>query len=241
MQIYRRENYEAMSRQAADILAEQIISKPDSVLGLATGSSPIGLYRLLSDRHRAGELDFSRVTTVNLDEYKGLGPSNPRSYRYFMQENLFDHVNIPADRSFLPDGLAADDAAECARYDALLEAVGPIDLQLLGLGNNGHIGFNEPGDFFSAGTHCVALSESTCAANSRFFACESEVPRFAYTMGIGSIMHARRILLIVSGEAKAEILHKALKGPITPWVPASVLQLHRDVVVVGDDAALALF
>lgn len=239
MRIFRTKDYEDMSRQAANLLGAQVLLKPDAVLGLATGSSPLGAYRLLRERCEKGELDFSRARAINLDEYCGLGPQHPQSYRYFMQQNLFDHINIPPENTHLPHGLAPDPAAECARYDAVIAGAGGIDMQLLGLGLNGHIGFNEPADTFAGGTHRVALTQSTIQANSRFFG-EEEVPRYAYTMGISSIMQARRILVIVSGESKAQILREAFAGPVTPLVPASVLQLHRDVILVGDAPALSL-
>lgn len=229
-----------MSRQAAAILAAQVILKPACVLGLATGSSPVGLYQNLVKRYNNGELDFSKVTSVNLDEYKGLGPDHPQSYRKFMDSNLFDHVNIDKSRTFVPNGLEQDSEKACKEYDSLIEQTGGVDLQLLGLGNNGHIGFNEPGDSFACGTHCMELAQSTIEANKRFFESEDEVPRYAYTMGIRSIMCAKKILLIVSGKAKAEALKAVLYGPVTPKVPGSVLQLHPDVAVVADEEAMSL-
>lgn len=229
-----------MSRKAAAILAAQVILKPACVLGLATGSSPVGLYQNLVKQYNNGELDFSKVTSVNLDEYKGLGPDHPQSYRKFMDSNLFDHVNIDKSRTFVPNGLEQDSEKACKEYDSLIEQTGGVDLQLLGLGNNGHIGFNEPGDSFTCGTHCMELTQSTIEANKRFFESEAEVPRYAYTMGIRSIMCAKKILLIVSGKAKAEALKAVLYGPVTPKVPGSVLQLHPDVAVVADEEAMSL-
>ncbi len=240
MNIYRVKNYEDMSRRAAAIVSAQIVLKPDCVLGLATGSSPEGLYQNLVKQYKDGDLDFSRVTSVNLDEYKGLAPDHEQSYRRFMNDHLFDHVNIDKDRTFVPDGLNEDSEKVCSAYDELIARTGGIDLQLLGLGNNGHIGFNEPADAFTCGTHCVELTQSTIDANKRFFASEDLVPRYAYTMGIGNIMAAKKILLIVSGKEKAEALKAALTGPVTPKVPASVLQLHPDVAVVADEDALEL-
>ena len=240
MNIYRVKNYEDMSRRAAAIVSAQIVLNPDCVLGLATGSSPEGLYQNLVKQYQDGDLDFSRVTSVNLDEYKGLAPDHEQSYRRFMNDHLFDHVNIDKDRTFVPDGLNEDSEKVCSAYDELIARTGGIDLQLLGLGNNGHIGFNEPADAFTCGTHCVELTQSTIDANKRFFASEDLVPRYAYTMGIGNIMAAKKILLIVSGKAKAEALKAALTGPVTPKVPASVLQLHPDVAVVADEDALEL-
>lgn len=238
MRIYRTKNYKEMSRKAADIIAAQVILKPDCVLGLATGSTPIGTYRELVARYEKGELDFSEVTTVNLDEYKGLDRANDQSYYYFMHDHLFDRVNLRKDRSFLPDGMEPDSEKACGEYEKIIAQTGGIDLQLLGLGNNGHIGFNEPADHFPKATHCVDLTQSTIDANKRFFEREEDVPRKAYTMGIGTILSAKKIVLAVSGEGKAKILRDALCGPVTPSVPASILQLHRNVYVVADEAAL---
>ncbi|MCI8939845.1 MAG: glucosamine-6-phosphate deaminase [Dorea sp.] len=239
MRIYKTEDYKKMSKMAARIIASQIIMKPDCVLGLATGSTPIGLYKYLVKWYQKGELDFSEVVSVNLDEYKGLPKSNDQSYDYFMRDNLFGLVNIDAANTYLPDGLAEDSDLECERYERLIRSLGGVDLQLLGMGHNGHIGFNEPGDAFDLATHCVDLQPSTIEANKRFFASADDVPKQAYSMGIGTIMKAKKILLIVSGEDKAETLKKALHGPITPKLPASVLQLHPDVTVVGDAAAFS--
>lgn len=240
MQIFREKDYEGMSRRAASLISAQIILKPHCVLGLATGSSPIGTYRRLVEGYQNGELDFSEVRTVNLDEYKGLAPDNDQSYRYFMQDNLFSKVNIRPENTNVPNGLASDDTAECTRYDAVIRSMGGVDLQLLGIGHNGHIGFNEPASEFPKDTHCVALTQSTIDANSRLFASPDLVPHYAYTMGIKSIMMAHKILLIASGKDKAEIVKKAFFGPVTPEVPASILQLHPDVVLVADEAALSL-
>lgn len=240
MVIYSTKNYEEMSKKAANIIAAQVILKPAGVLGLATGSTPVGAYQELVKKYEAGELDFSQVTTVNLDEYKGLPGENDQSYRYFMNKNLFDHVNVDKERTFVPNGLEEDDKKECSHYDSLIESVGGIDLQLLGIGGNGHIGFNEPCDEFIKGTHQVGLAESTIQANARFFDKIEDVPRFAYSMGIGNIMSARKVLLVASGEGKAQAVYDSFFGPITPQVPASILQLHPDVVVVADEAALSL-
>ena len=239
MVIYKAKDYQDMSRKAANIISAQIIMKPNCVLGLATGSSPVGTYKQLIEWYKKGDLDFSQVTSVNLDEYKGLSPENDQSYRYFMNTNLFDHVNIDKTRTFVPDGLEADSEKACNDYNAVIRKQGGVDLQLLGLGHNGHIGFNEPDSAFAQTTHCVDLTESTIEANKRFFASADDVPRQAYTMGIGTIMRAKKILLIVNGEAKADIVAKAFFGPVTPEVPASILQLHNDVVIVGDKAALS--
>ena len=240
MRIYRVKNYDAMSRQAANIISAQIILKPDSVLGLATGSTPIGAYRQLIDWYRKGDLDFSGIRSVNLDEYLGLSADDPRSYVCFMRKNLFDAINIKPENTFIPDGCATDPTEECARYNQLIRTLGGIDLQLLGIGNNGHIGFNEPGDCFAKETHPVRLTENTIAANARFFSSVEEVPKYAISTGIKNIMQAKRILLIASGTAKAEALFSTICGPITPAVPASILQLHENVTIVADEAALAL-
>lgn len=231
--------YEEMSALAAGMIGAQVILKPDCVLGLATGSSPIGTYKKLVESCEKGLLDFSGVRTVNLDEYCGLSGDNPNSYRYFMNDNLFDHVNIDKENTHVPNGFAEDLEAEAARYEAFIESLGGVDLQLLGIGHNGHIGFNEPADHFPLGTHLVDLTHSTIEANKRFFASEADVPRQALTMGIGTIMRARSILVVVSGKDKAEIVRKAFCGPVTPQVPASVLQLHADVTLVGDEEALS--
>ena len=238
MKILLTDSYDEMSRRAAKIFAAQLTLKPDSVLGLATGSTPLGLYAELARLCAAGELNFSKVRSVNLDEYVGLSASHPQSYRHFMDENLFSRVNIARENTFVPDGTAKDPAAACSGYDKRIRELGGIDLQLLGLGHDGHIGFNEPGDCFVPGTHVVTLTEQTIDANARFFASREDVPRQAVTMGIGQILQARRIVLLVSGGDKAEILYKAVRGPVTPRVPASVLQLHADVTLLGDRAAL---
>ncbi len=239
MKIYRAKDYEDLSRKAANIISSEVILKPDCVLGLATGSTPIGTYKNLIKSYENGDLDFSAVTSVNLDEYKGLGPDHDQSYRYFMNHNLFDHINIDKARTFVPDGLEADSDKACQAYNDIIAGCGGIDLQLLGLGHNGHIGFNEPADEFEKETHCVNLTESTIEANKRFFASEADVPRQAYTMGIKTIMQARKVLVVVSGGDKADILAKVVNGPVTPAVPASILQMHNDVIIVADEAALS--
>lgn len=232
MQFITVKTYEELSEKAANIVASQVIMKPNCVLGLATGSSPVGLYKNLVKKYNAGELDFSKVTSVNLDEYKGLDGTNDQSYRYFMQDNLFNHINIDANKTFVPNGCTDDVAAECTEYDERIKRLGGIDLQLLGIGLDGHIGFNEPADEFVKATHIVDLHESTIKANARFFEDEAMVPRQAITMGMMSIMQAKKILLVANGAAKKEIVEKAFFGPITPWVPASILQLHPDVTVI---------
>lgn len=232
MKFITTQTYEKLSRQAANIISAQVIMKPDCVLGLATGSSPIGVYRQLIDWYNKGDIDFSQVTTVNLDEYVGLNGNHPQSYRYFMQTNFFDHINIKPENTYVPSGVAADTAAECAEYDARIRRFGGIDLQLLGIGLDGHIGFNEPGDCFVTATHVADLHESTVKANARFFAGEDEVPRQAISMGMVSIMQAKKILLIANGPAKKDVLLRAFEGPITPALPASILQLHPDLTVI---------
>lgn len=226
------DSYEKLSRQAANIISAQVIIKPDSVLGLATGSSPLGTYRQLIDWYEKGDIDFSECISVNLDEYVGLGGENDQSYRYFMNHNFFHAINIKPENTFVPNGLAEDLAAECEKYDARIADLGGIDLQLLGIGLDGHIGFNEPDDYFVKNTHVVELHESTIKANSRFFENEAEVPRRAVTMGMVSIMQAKKILLIASGKNKRDIVEKAFFGPITPKIPASILQLHPDITVI---------
>ena len=232
MKFITAESYEKLSRQAANIISAQVIIKPDCVLGLATGSSPVGIYRQLIDWYRKGDIDFSGVTSVNLDEYVGLKGDHPQSYRYFMQTNFFDHINIRPENTYVPCGCASDFDKECADYDARIAAFGGIDLQLLGIGLDGHIGFNEPGDCFVKSTHVVDLHESTIQANARFFHSADEVPRQAVTMGMVSILQAKKILLVANGAAKKEILLRAFNGPITPEIPASILQLHPDITVI---------
>lgn len=240
MRIIRAKDYRDASRKAANIISAQVILKPDSVLGLATGSSPIGIYEQLIKWYEKGDLDFSQVKAVNLDEYVGLTADHDQSYAYFMRQNLFDHVNIDLNNTNIPNGMDPDAQRECARYDALLHSLGGVDLQLLGLGGNGHIGFNEPCGEFVKGTHCVELTQGTIDANSRFFENESLVPRKAYTMGILDIMQAHRVVMIVSGANKAQAVLDSFCGPVTPKVPASILQLHPDFTLVADEAAMSL-
>jgi glucosamine-6-phosphate deaminase len=241
MRIYKAKDYKDLSRKAANIISAQVIMKPDCVLGLATGSSPVGTYRQLIDWYNKGDLDFSSVKTVNLDEYKGLTKDNDQSYYYFMYNNFFKDININMENTNIPDGTEPDSKKECDRYNQVIADLGGIDLQLLGLGHNGHIGFNEPDAAFEKMTHCVDLTPSTIEANKRFFASADEVPKQAYTMGIKTIMQAKKILLIVSGGEKAQILRDVLLGPVTPHVPASILQLHNDVTIVADEAALSIY
>ena len=238
MEIIVAKDYQDMSEAAADIIAELVAEKPGCVLGLATGSTPEGLYAELVKRYEEEGLDFSRVATFNLDEYRGLPADHEQSYRYFMQDNLFNHIDIKPENTHVLNGLTKNPEAECAAYNKLIQDLGGIDLQLLGMGHNGHIAFNEPGDDFGLEAHLVDLTESTIEANKRFFESRDEVPRHALSMGIKNIMNARRILIIVSGEEKADIVKQAFTGPVTKEVPASVLQLHPDVTLVGDKAAL---
>lgn len=225
--------------RAAELYRALLRRKPDAVLGLATGSTPLGLYAQLVALYRAGEISFAQATSFNLDECVDLPPTHDQSYRYFMEKNLFSQIDLPQARIHVPSGLDVSEAA-LAAYDEAIEAAGGIDLQLLGLGGNGHIGFNEPGTPFALGTHVVALTERTRRDNARFFASLDEVPTHAATMGVRTVMHARAILLLAFGRAKAEALAAALTGPVTPDVPASVLQLHPDVTVFCDKEAAAL-
>ena len=240
MRIYKATDYNDMSRKAANIISAQIILNSESVLGLATGSSPIGVYEQLIDWNHKGDVDFSSIKTVNLDEYQGLDKTDKQSYYYFMHKRLFEHVNIRLENTHIPDGMEKDARKECAHYEDVIKSLGGVDLQLLGLGHNGHIGFNEPADVFEEVTHCVELTQNTIDVNKRFFSSEEAVPKKAYTMGIGTIMRAKQIVLIVSGEDKADILKKVIEGPVTPKVPASILKFHPYVTIVADKAALSL-
>ena len=241
MKIIRAKDYQDMSRKAANIISAQVIMKPDCVLGLATGGTPVGTYAQLVDWYNKGDLDFSEVTTVNLDEYRGLPKEHPQSYWYFMNENLFSKVNIDPAKTNLPDGTNLDTAAECARYNGIIHKLGGIDLQLLGIGPNSHIGFNEPGEAFELETHCIDLAPTTIEANKRFFdGNENLVPKQAYTMGIKTIMQARKVLVVANGKAKAQAVKDAVTGPVTPACPGSILQLHPDCILVADEEALSL-
>jgi glucosamine-6-phosphate deaminase len=230
-------SYDEMSQRAALLVASHIVVNPDSVLGLPTGSTPVGMYRELIRMHREMRLDFSGVTTFNLDEYAGLGPSDPQSYHHFMKETFWSQVNLRRSRAFVPNGLAKDLQTECGRYEKLIERRGPIDLFVLGIGQNGHIGFNEPSRALLAETHMEKLSEKTRRDNARFFRSLSEVPRYAITMGMGTIMKAREIILLAGSKEKAEAVKRAVKGPVTPAVPASVLQLHPACRMIIDASA----
>lgn len=240
MKVIITKNYSEMSAKAAHIIAGQIILNDESVIGLATGSTPLGTYEKLREIYQEGMIDFSRVTSFNLDEYLGLSPENPQSYHYFMEENFFRHINIPTNQTFVPEGTTANMEQECFEYEQKILDCGGIDLQLLGIGHNGHIGFNEPGDKFIKKTHLVNLDQQTIEANARFFESSEQVPTQAVTMGIQTIMNARKIVLIASGQNKAEIVQKTIQGEITPSVPGSILQLHPDVTFVLDQDAAAL-
>ena len=230
-------NPDEMGVKAADQFEAMIQSKPACVIGLATGSTPIPLYKEMIAREKAGKIDFSRVRSANLDEYKGLAPDHPQSYRTFMQENLFDHISIKLENTIVPDGLAEDVEAMCAAYEEKIENWGGVDMQLLGIGHDGHIGFNEPEDHFPTMTHEVKLTDMTIDANKRFFDSIDDVPKSAITMGIGTIMAAKKIVMVVTGADKKEILKKTFWGPVTPEVPASILQFHPDVTLICDEAA----
>ena len=238
MNVYIYDDVNVLGRAAATLIAGKVVAKPDAVIGLATGSTPIPTYKALAELNRSGAVSFKAARTFNLDEYAGLAPEHEQSYRYFMNAQLFDHIDIDKANTHVPSGFA--DAAQAAEYDAAIDAAGGIDIQLLGIGRNGHIGFNEPADDFSRVTHIVDLTENTIDANARFFASADEVPRQAVSMGIGTIMKARSILLIATGANKAETVRDMLKGPVTPRVPASILAIHPDVTIKLDRDAAAL-
>jgi len=235
--LHTEKDYQSMSKKAAEIFAEAVKANPAGAFGFATGSTPVGMYETLIQMQKSGTVDLRGITAFNLDEYFPIQPDDPQSYEYFMRQNLFDGIGIPASNTHIPSGAAADPIAECAAYDEKIKKSGGLDMQILGIGANGHIGFNEPAQELLATTSYVPLAEATIESNSRFFASPEDVPRHSLTMGMHSIMMARRIILLASGEGKAEILREALFGPITTMVPASLLQLHRDVTVVIDEAA----
>lgn len=237
IKIIVEKDYYNLSRRAANYISAQVIMKPDSVLGLATGESPIGTYSQLIEWYRKGDIDFSQVKAINLDEYKGLSAEHEQSYRYFMNKNLFDEINILKENTYIPNGMATSEEEECKRYEKIIEGLGGIDMQLLGIGLNGHIGFNEPGESYEKTTHCVNLTRSTINANQRFFIEGEEAPRKAFTMGIKSIMQSKHIVLIANGENKAQIIKEAFFGPVTSKVPASILQLHNHTTVIVDESA----
>lgn len=240
MNVVCAKDYTQMCKLASRVIAAQVTLHPNSVLGLATGSTPIGIYQELVQMVAEGRLDLSRVTTVNLDEYVGISGENDQSYRYFMNHHLFDHVNLDKNNTYVPNGLAQDLEQEAVRYEQLVDSTGGADIQLLGIGNNGHIGFNEPCDHFPQSTHVVQLTESTIQANSRFFSSIDEVPKQAISMGIGTIMKAKKILLVANGRGKAEILYRTVAGPVTPQVPASILRFHPDVTIYADEEACSV-
>lgn len=237
LRIYIEYDYEGMSKKGADLLGSQIRLNPQSVIGLATGGTPTGMYKELISMYKKNGLDFSEVTTFNLDEYCPISKDNPQSYHYYMVNNLFKHINISMNRVHIPNGMTHDIYKECSNYDKMIQDAGGIDLQVLGIGPNGHIGFNEPDVKFEASTHLVHLDEETIKANARFFNSVDEVPRKAISMGIKTIMHAKKILLLASGKNKAQVLKKAIIEGITPDIPASILQLHSDVTFVLDKEA----
>ena len=240
MELVRAKDYNDMSRKAANVISAQVILKPNSVLGLATGDTPKGTYLQLAEWQKKGDCSFAKVSSYNLDEYVGLTPDHEQSYHYFMRKNFFDLIDIDLANTHVPDGAAADVEQACVDYDRIVAEAGYPDLQLLGIGRNGHIGFNEPDDHFARGTHVVDLTESTIEANSRLFDSVDEVPRQAVSMGIQTIMYARRILILASGEDKAQAVRDMVYGLITPQVPASILQLHPNSTVIADEAALSL-
>ena len=239
MRVIKCENYDEMSRVAARIVAAQLVLKPDSVLGLATGSTPVGMYAELVKMNKEGKIDFADVKTFNLDEYFPIDRANDQSYYYFMNDNLYSKVNMKPENVYIPNGSAKCADEECKSYEMKIEDNCGVDLQVLGIGNNGHIGFNEPADELSDVTHKIAISESTVEANSRFFASADDVPREALTMGMATIMKARKIILMVSGANKNAVLKKVLSGKITTDVPATMLNMHSDVVIIADKDALA--
>ncbi|GAB6168940.1 glucosamine-6-phosphate deaminase [Clostridium carnis] len=240
MKVIITKNYEELSKAAANEMANIIKNNPKAILGLATGGSPIGMYKELIRMNKDGELDFSDITTVNLDEYVGLSGDHNQSYRYFMNENLFNHININKEKTFVPNGLAENIEEECKNYDAKIAELGGTDVQLLGIGNNGHIAFNEPDSSLVAGTHLTKLTQDTIEANARFFESIDMVPTTALTMGLGGIMKSKKIIVIASGAGKAEAVKEMVSGKINTNMPASMLQMHRDVVVIVDEAAAAL-
>lgn len=240
MNIIITKSYEEMSRKAANFIVSQVTLKPDSVLGLATGSTPIKTYEYIREKYQDDAVDFEETVTFNLDEYIGLGKDDPQSYRYFMDQHLFNHINIKEENIFIPNGLAEEINMECIRYEEEIRKHGGIDLQLLGIGRNGHIGFNEPNVNFEARTHKVSLDEDTIHANARFFDSATEVPTEAISMGIKTIMMSKKILLLASGENKAEAINALVNGPITPKLPASILQLHQDVTLILDESASSI-
>lgn len=234
MKIVLCENYDEMSLKAAEVIKEQVNSKPDCILGLATGSTPVGMYNCLAEMNKKGDVDFSKVTSFNLDEYYPISPENDQSYRYFMNENLFSKINIDITKTHVPNGMAENPEKECKEYDENIIKAGGIDLQVLGIGQNGHIAFNEPSDELIEGTHITGLTESTIKANARFFESEKDVPTKAVTMGMASIMRAKKIIILANGASKRDVVTKLLNGGITTNIPASLLKVHPDVTLFCD-------
>lgn len=232
-------DYETLSRKAAELIQAQLMWHPDAVLGLATGSTPIGTYQMLIEMYNKGDIDFERVTTFNLDEYLGLDKDNDQSYAYFMNKQLFDHINVKKEHIHIPNGISDDFEKECRDYERLIDEKGGIDLQILGIGHNGHIGFNEPNVEFEAKTHIVSLDEETIEANKRFFDSADDVPKEAISMGIKTIMKSKKIILMATGSSKADIISQLVKDDIKPELPASILHLHEHVIVLVDEAAAA--
>ena len=240
MKVIVTKNYDELSKVAANEMANIIKNNPKAILGLATGGSPVGMYKELIKMNQSGEIDFSKVTTVNLDEYVGLSGEHPQSYRYFMNNILFNHINIDKNNTYVPNGLAENIEEECKNYDVKIAELGGTDVQLLGIGNNGHIAFNEPDTSLVSGTHLTGLTDDTIKANARFFDTIDEVPKTALTMGLGGIMKSKKIIVIASGESKAEAVKGMVSGKISTNMPASMLQMHRDVVVIVDEDAAKL-
>ncbi|MBN1066958.1 glucosamine-6-phosphate deaminase [Clostridium botulinum] len=240
MKILVCENYDKLSEKAAQIIMSQITLKSNSILGLATGSTPIGMYKKLVEMYENKMIDFSDVKTFNLDEYQNLPISNDQSYHYFMDDNLFNYINVKRENIHIPNGMANDIENECVKYDNLIKEAGGIDIQVLGIGNNAHIGFNEPTVNFEKKTYVVELEESTKIANARFFNSLDEVPSKAITMGIGSIFESKKIMLLATGKNKAKAIYDTIYGKVTPEVPASILQFHDDLIVILDKEAASL-
>jgi len=239
MEVVIKRDYDRMSKAAAQIVVDVLNTKPNAVLGMATGSTPLGLYQELVRQHKAGLVDFSRVTTFNLDEYVGLPPNHAQSYHYFMQEHFFQHVNIPRHNINIPSGTTSNYPAFCQWYEGRIAECGGIDLQILGIGSDGHIAFNEPGSSLSSRTRLKTLSKMTIDDNARFFERREDVPVYAITMGVGTILDARQLVLVASGKAKARAIAQAVEGPVTSMVTASALQMHRDAAVIVDEQAAA--
>jgi glucosamine-6-phosphate deaminase len=237
MRVIIEKDYESVSKQAAQFVAEIARNKPDAVLGLATGSTPIGLYKELIRMHREEKLDFSKVTTFNLDEYYGLAPDHDQSYHYFMHQNLFNFINVPPANIHVPSGLARDVEAYCENYERMIKEAGGIDIQILGIGGDGHIAFNEPGSSLSSRTRLKTLTEETIRDNARFFDHPEDVPCFAITMGVGTILEARKCIMLANGAKKADVIAAAVEGPVTAQITASALQLHSDAIVIVDEEA----